>query len=438
MKRASSLITLGALILAFAFAVFAQGAYSRLFWLPVAMILVLLTAGFMARLNHGWIKPSFAWTADLPLLLFLGWSVLSWFNSINREVTLFEIGRLALLVAVFFLAAYALPRESQRKFLAFALIVIIFIEAVYGLVEFMVGKQLIDVAWFDLPVSVRRVRGTFRNKNHFAGLVGMGLFLALGLIAAVRRQDRPRTEKIAQSTILIYACGTFLLALILSLSRGAWASFLAGMIFYFGMVWRQERRSLVWIVVGMMIALVLAGGFLLKANRGPLMKRIATIESYLSDPEEITNDTRLLLWKSALDMVQDKPFTGTGWGTFQSAFPSYRPPQSFKGGVFAHNDYLQIAAGMGLPGLIFFLIFIVMVFREGFKAMREKPDLFMTAALPGIMAGLFMILLHESVEFSLMRPANAMFFFAMAGLVAGHSRVSEPVFIEAEVGLKEE
>jgi O-antigen ligase len=162
--------------------------------------------------------------------------------------------------------------------------------------------------------------------------------------------------------------------------------------------------------------------FLFRLNREPLHERLATLEAYYQQPEEIAANGRLSIWKSALDMIKDHPGTGTGWGTFRSVYPSYRRDRVFHGIAFAHNDYLQIAAGMGLPGLGLFLLFLVMLFREGFRGIQSRDRDFFSLALPGVLAGLFALSVHELVDFNLMLPANALLFFSLAGMVAGRSR----------------
>ena len=171
-----------------------------------------------------------------------------------------------------------------------------------------------------------------------------------------------------------------------------------------------------------LLLLVLVTSFMVKMDREPLINRLRTLEAFYRHPEEITTNARISIWKSSAAMIRDHPWTGTGWGTFRSAYPMYRRDYFFKGVVFAHNDYLQIAAGIGIPGLFFFLAFVLMVFREGWRVIRSGARDLWALAMPGVLAALFALLLHELVDFNLMIPGNAMIFFALAGLVAGRSR----------------
>ncbi len=408
--------------MAVGFAVFARGAHLRIYWLPVATMVVFLLAGFLISLNHRLLSVRFNLKTDIPLILFLAWAALSTLSSINREETIFEVMRLSTMVMVYFLVAYALSPKPDKKVLAFAIVGIGFLEATYGLSEFIMHRPLFQITWVNLPRSILRVSGTLVNYNHFAGLMEMCIFLGFGLIMAVGTKERVQSELLAKRALLAIPCGIMILALILSLSRGGWASFIAGALFFMSIfLWKEHPLWSRVLAIAFMV-MILVGAFIMGVNREPLIKRFESLETLYREPEQISNDTRISIWKSTAGMIQDHPWTGTGWGTLRSAYPSYRRDYFFHGVEFAHNDYLQIAAGTGLPGLFFFLLFLFMLFREGFHVIRTQDQEFLAKAMPGVMAGLFAILFHELVDFNLMIPSNAMIFFALAGIVAARAR----------------
>lgn len=70
---------------------------------------------------------------------------------------------------------------------------------------------------------------------------------------------------------------------------------------------------------------------------------------------------RVELWNAAARMIADHPFTGVGIGQFLPLSPRYRGPG--EGGMRqspenAHNNVLQIAAELGLPGIAVFLVWV--------------------------------------------------------------------------------
>jgi O-antigen ligase len=413
------------LALAWGFAAFARGAYSRIYWAPVGILVVLVMAGFLVYLNHGSVRPRFHPRTDLPLLLFLGWAVVSLFSSINLESSFFEILRLMTFIMVYFLVASAVKREGQRKLLAYVLFGLGFLEAVYGLAEFISGRPFFEQSLVELIPNPTRVAGTFRNHNHFAGLLEMTIFLGLGMGRGLRSEEERPSEQIAGTIFFLAPCALMVLALALSLSRGGWLSFLAGLLFYLWLILKREHLLWSRVAAALVVVTIVAGSVFMGVNRAPLFQRIQTLTSIYRESDEVSDEVRVSLWKSSAAMIRDHPLTGTGWGTFHSAYPGYRRDFLFVGPDFAHNDYLQIAAGMGLPGLFFFLAFVVMVFRRGLAAVRNpRPD-FWARVMPGVLAGIFCLLVHELVDFNLLIPGNAMIFYALTGMAAGWSKTDE-------------
>ncbi len=52
-------------------------------------------------------------------------------------------------------------------------------------------------------------------------------------------------------------------------------------------------------------------------------------------------------WSAAVRMIRDKPLLGYGPGSFAYVFPAYRAPGDPLGSLYAHNYFLEIAAGCG-------------------------------------------------------------------------------------------
>ncbi len=108
-------------------------------------------------------------------------------------------------------------------------------------------------------------------------------------------------------------------------------------------------------------------------------------------------------WRASVRMVRDRPWAGSGLGTWSTMYPRYA---SFDTGVFvnqAHNDWAQWAAEGGVPFLAL-LIF--------FAARLSKPAVLSIYGL-----GTLAFLLHATVDYPMQqRPAVAAWFFAVAGL----------------------
>lgn len=422
MRRLLQVIVPAGLTLSLGYAVFARGAVSRVHFAPVAILIALMFAMFLITINHDLIRPRFNARTDLPLLGLLLWAGLSFFSSINQEQTYFELIKLTALIGAYFLTAYSLRRSNLRTTLAICMFAIAFLEAIYGLAVYIAGSQFFNLAWFPLPRAEGMITGTYGNRNHFAGLVEMSVPMGLGMIDAMRRSEEDIGAQASRSLLLTLPSAIMVLALILTLSRGGWLSMAGGLAVFVILVGWRSRPSPLRVAALAATMLTVMGVTLFGLDRQPLAERIKEIGEIYEEPAEITRATRISLWKSSLEMIRDHPVTGIGLGGFKSAYPSYRRDYIFKGPRFAHNDYLQIAAETGLPGLGLFLLFLVMLFREGFKVIQSGRGDFWTKAMPGMMAGMFAVLVHELADFNLMIPANALFFFTMAGMVTARAR----------------
>ena len=138
------------------------------------------------------------------------------------------------------------------------------------------------------------------------------------------------------------------------------------------------------------------------------------------------------VWKNSLDMVLDFPLFGVGLGGWPEIFPRYQTgPWNEYYFREAHNDYLQYFAETGLVGWLALVWFFGLAVRRAVTARRRLSSgtrpLF--AALAVAVAAMA---LHESVDFCLHIPANALLFtllFAIAMRISLTARGSETTTI---------
>ena len=78
--------------------------------------------------------------------------------------------------------------------------------------------------------------------------------------------------------------------------------------------------------------------------------------------------TRLLFYKTALNIIKDYPVFGVGFDNFKTIYPRYRLPEHNKSYSFdiiperVHSEYLHIALTNGIIGLALYLAFIFAIF----------------------------------------------------------------------------
>jgi O-antigen ligase len=112
------------------------------------------------------------------------------------------------------------------------------------------------------------------------------------------------------------------------------------------------------------------------------------------------------LFRSSLQMVHDKPWTGFGMGTWPTVYPRYA---LYDDGQFvnqAHNDWLQWTVEGGLPLLAVMLLFAALLAVPAWKSVWGL--------------GLIFVLMHCLVDYPMQqRPALSGLFCAIAGVLIG-------------------
>jgi putative inorganic carbon (HCO3(-)) transporter len=74
---------------------------------------------------------------------------------------------------------------------------------------------------------------------------------------------------------------------------------------------------------------------------------------------------RLEIWSRAIYGIQDFPFTGMGMNTFRKVMPVLYPLFTYLPEIdigHAHNEFLQAALDLGIPGLIAFIALYIIAF----------------------------------------------------------------------------
>jgi O-antigen ligase len=116
-------------------------------------------------------------------------------------------------------------------------------------------------------------------------------------------------------------------------------------------------------------------------------------------------------------------FFGSGLGGFESVFLNYQAVANNFKVEFAHNDYLQYLAELGILGFSILAAILgdllIQILRNATARSDESRRLLLVACAGGFVA----ILLHSFVDFNMYTPANAMTLAWIAGLGSANSVV---------------
>jgi len=345
-----------------------------------------------------------------------GWLTLS----VDRYSTwpFLFIASAALVVFLASRASFGGDRPAQRRVLG---VVAVFtaIESLYGLLQWRSARPL--VLWLEKEAYLESATGTLINRNHFALMlyVGLGCTLALALDSPSRRaaESRDPGREIARSATLAFLAGLQIFAILATKSRAGLAGMLmVGVVGLALLVGRKERRGQRAVALLLVAMLVLPALYL----AGP-----ALLERHAAIGDEWTAEAgRGAVWRATLRMVADFPLVGSGGASFGEAFRRYRTEEIRAFYDYAHNDYLQVLAETGLPGLVFALLPVLLVavpVARGIAARRSGrtgPGSFPSTTTWPVWAALLAVALHEFVDFGLQIPSNLLLVALLAGVLS--------------------
>jgi O-antigen ligase len=146
-----------------------------------------------------------------------------------------------------------------------------------------------------------------------------------------------------------------------------------------------------------------------------LIRRFAQIASV----EGLTAEGRTKLWAETVPLIRSYPVFGCGLGGYETAFSRFKVSGVLVTDDFAHNDYLQLLAELGLVGFTIGAVLAVSVVRMALSKAVESEDQEERNFAVACVGSLAAILLHSLVDFNLYIPANAMLLAWIAGMTVG-------------------
>jgi O-antigen ligase len=151
-----------------------------------------------------------------------------------------------------------------------------------------------------------------------------------------------------------------ILGLTAAASRGALLGLGAALVY--ACVVSRRRGRMLKLAFGVLLPL------LLLSPSSPLPRLLSPDRS-----DQESSDTRLALWRAGLRMVEAHPVTGVGLGNFKWVVSRYDAPGESLGNV-AHNTYVEVAAELGIPGLVLWLGLLASTFRALTRIRRRTRD----------------------------------------------------------------
>ena len=392
-----------------------------LFWLGLLLLGYILTQA----LNTAWVYmkgPGSWWLDPLPSVSWLPAGMDTPFKDMNPW-------RVLVIYGAAWLLACALWTGITRRAAAQKLLTVIVVNgtllATVGILQRVTNAA--HILWGLKGVNTAGgFFGTIIYKNHAGAYLNLVLMICVGLLYWHFSRAERRLERASPAPVFAFCSVLLGLGVLLTFSRAgtllmllfvviAFAAFLTRCI-HAG----EEGRS-PWVLVllaGVFALFIGLGAYFLNAEKA--LDRVGKLMTGGQTDHSVT--TRILARAATWEMARDTLVTGWGAGSFRHYFPVYQRhypeiydvpwhPQAKMRWEYAHNDYVQLLAELGLAGAGILLAMLACGARHLWRQrVWRQPHLLF------ILLALLVTTAHAWVDFQFHNPAILVLWCATAAL----------------------
>ncbi len=317
-----------------------------------------------------------------------------------------ELMRLGSYVCFFIVVSDWLRSESEFSSVFTILLVSTIFVDVFAFVQAMVGDYTsLHEALYPFQEDALKVppwsgRST-SFLSHYNSLAGyLNMVIPFCMVLALRSPDR-LLRWLARLCFVLSS-----VALLLTQSRGGLMAYVAILLVEAWLLAPSRNARRIWVAMALVGSV--AGFFV----AGSLFAR-------LSEVDEFTEVSRLVIWAGAAAIFFSAPLMGIGYGNFKEILSNFA--NTTEGGMIdAHNLYLQVLAETGVVGFFGFFLLVAASLKRAWILWRESRywlDVVIACGVLGAIAG---VLVHGTVDhlFHNSPQVAALFYFVVALLNA--------------------
>ena len=270
-----------------------------------------------------------------------------------------------------------------------------------------------SIGWADIslvPNALPRVSMAMSISTLVAGYIVPLIMLAFVWGISTHRKD--------YRIVLIPLSGLLLVVLLLTYSRGGLLAFLVALATWLLIRGLQNPTMTAkipqrWLRVGGVgLTLGLVGLFV-----------VVTLPFAVGASDE----GRVDMWRSAVEITRDNPITGVGPGLFGKAFRDYRDPDIARDKLAsAHNSPLNTASETGLLGIAVSLWLGWIIIREGYRSWRQSISKKQHYRIEGVAVAWVGLSVHSMVDVFTITPIVLIMLVLVAFLIVGYRTDSKP------------
>ncbi|NUW68669.1 PglL family O-oligosaccharyltransferase [Vibrio coralliilyticus] len=274
--------------------------------------------------------------------------------------------------------------NKQKQRLLWFITIAVFVQALFGWFQYLV---LQPDNLFGYDTIQNRPYGIFQQPNVMASFLATGLALSGYLLT---RHPKKYNRHLSEVSLLYLMPVVTVPLLIIIASRTGWLGAFLSVVLLLSYLYRFATKKRFWgwltsIIIGLVI------GF---------SSIILPDEDHIASQKVSLEDVREFIYPQTLDMLIEKPFTGYGYGRFESEYIVYTARQhqlnpNYHPGLASmdhpHNELLYWGAEGGLLPVVAIVLAAVMVLVRIYNAKKGTRLAMFALFVP--------IVLHSQLEY---------------------------------------
>jgi len=285
--------------------------------------------------------------------------------------------------------------------------------------------------WFSYSDSrppILRIFSIFPDSHSFAifSILSLPVLLALAVFYSTKK-----INKIFFGVLIVAS----LAGAVLSGSRGIWLSFIPVLAVAFYLWVKKDDKIFIKKTAVSLLFFVLL--FLASSFYAPLYYKMQSIAGNLdtttlsffdraksiSDFSEISNKTRLQIWRAGAISLLHRPVLGVGFGNYITILGE--DVSAAKQGASAHNLYLDIAAEIGIFGALLLFAIFMEILRTSWLVFRQAEEPYFK--IFGLAFGLYFLwaMIYSLFDVVLLNDKVLLFFMVGVGTLYSIRAFSE-------------
>ncbi|MDD5427243.1 MAG: O-antigen ligase family protein [candidate division Zixibacteria bacterium] len=236
---------------------------------------------------------------------------------------------------------YLFQKDKYRRWLLGAFAAGVFLTGTYGIIQHFTGQH-----WFKSYALSTLADGTTRVSGNFSHPLTFGNYFAVASLFFIGYAVSPGQDIKKWIRRLIMVIGIIgFVAVMFTFSRGAMAASVVGLL-ALGLVCKRKYFLPVMILVAVLVMVIV--------SLPKYYERYT--DKILQDFDSRREESRVFIWGKSLHIIADHPLFGVGQGGFSRAYKEYLREDIPWWRIYphAHNDFLQVGAISGIPGLMVF------------------------------------------------------------------------------------